>query len=253
MDRDFSAFNDFFDKIYILTLPRLKDRIDQFARELKGLNYEIIYGVDKEEVTLDSLKQQGVYSTAGYQEIYKRQEDMNLGMLCCTLGHLKVYETIIANQHKKVLIFEDDVFPITENLPLFPAITAELPTDWELFYLGYEGREGFGWKQKVKRLYYMTFPFHTSLRLSRHIYSNYYARPLSPHIARAGFHDCLHAYGVTLECAKKLVAQQTPVIYNSDNLVSYAIATEKIKGYIVQPKLFNQRSARYEIRSLTSG
>jgi glycosyl transferase, family 25 len=252
MDRDFSALNAFFDKIFILTLPRLKDRIDNFTRELQGLNYEIFYGVDKEEISMESMKQKGIYDSAAYTSIYKKQADMNPGMLCCSLGHVKIYESIIANKYNRVLILEDDVFPLSENLPLFPQLTAELPEDWEVFYLGYEGNEIFGWKQTVKRLYYLTFPFHTSLRLSRAIFSNYYPRPLSKYIARAGFHDCTHAYGVTLEGAKKLLQQQTPVVYNADNLLSYAIALEKIKGYISMPKLFNQRTARYEIRSLTS-
>lgn len=252
MDRDFTALNSFFDKIYILTLPRLKDRIDLFTRELKGLNYEIFYGIDKEEISMEVMKQQGIYDSAAYNGIYKKPLDMNPGMLCCSLGHVKIYESIIAHQYSRVLILEDDVFPLSENLPLFPQLTAELPHDWEVFYLGYEGNELFGWKQTVKRMYYMTFPFHTSLRLSRTIFSNYYPRPLSTHIARAGFHDCTHAYGVTLEGAKKLLQQQTPVVYNADNLLSYAIATEKLKGYIGRPKLFNQRTAREEIRSLTS-
>ncbi|WP_315817157.1 glycosyltransferase family 25 protein [Paraflavitalea speifideaquila] len=170
MDRDFRALNAYFDKIYILTLPRLKERIEHFTHELSGLNYEIFYGIDKEEITLESLKQQGIYNTAAYTDIYKKQSDMNPGMLCCSLGHVKIYESIIANKYHKVLILEDDAFPLTENLPLFPQITAELPADWEVFYLGYEGNEIFGWKSMVKRIFYMTFPFHTSLRLSRAIF-----------------------------------------------------------------------------------
>lgn len=252
MEKDFSALNSFFDKIYILTLPRLKDRIDLFTQELRGLNYEVFYGVDKEETNLASLKQQGIYNTTAYTDIYKKQPDMNPGMLCCSLGHVKMYESIIAHQYSKVLILEDDAFPLPNNLPLFSRMVEELPDNWEVFYLGYEGKEIYGWKQKVKRMYYIAFPFHTTYRLSRAIYANYYPRPISKHMARAGFHDCTHAYAVTLEGAKKLLQEQTPVAYNADNLLSYAIATEKIKGYIGRPKLFNQRTVMDEIRSLTA-
>jgi glycosyl transferase family 25 len=251
MKRDFGPLNSFFDKIYILTLPRLQDRIEAFTRELDGLNYEIFYGIDKEQVTLDALKQQGIYSTAAYTDFYKRQPDMATGMLCCSLGHVKIYESIIANQYERVLILEDDAFPLPENLPLFSQMMKELPANWEVFYLGYENNEVFGWKQTVKRMYYLTFPFHTSLRLSRTIFANYYPKPLSTHVARAGFHDCTHAYAVTLEGARKLLKLQTPVVYNADNLLSYAITTEQIKGYIGRPKLFKQRTNTYEFSSLT--
>ena len=252
MKRDFTPLNAFFDKVYILTLPRLKDRIALFTHELEGLNYEIFYGVDKETVSMESLKQQGIYSTAAYTGIYKKQADMNPGMLCCSLGHVKMYESIIDNQYQKVLILEDDVFPLSENLSLFSRMVTELPNDWEIFYLGYQGNEVFGWKQMLKRMCYMAFPAHASLRLSREIFANYYPRTLSPHIARAGFHDCTHAYAVTLEGAKKLLLQQVPVAYNADNLLSFTIATQKAKGYIGRPKLFDQRTTKQEIGSLTA-
>lgn len=253
MDRDFRAINAYFDKIYILTLPRLKDRIAYFTRDLQGLNYEVFYGVDKEEVSLAALKEQGIYNTAAYSGVYKKRAEMNMGMLCCSLGHVKIYESIIAHNYQRVLILEDDAFPMPENLPRFPQICAALPSDWEVFYLGYEGNETYGWIQKLKRVLYMSFPFHSSLHLSREIYANYYPRTLSPFIARAGFHDCTHAYAVTLEGARKLLQRQSPVAYNADNLLAFAIARQEVKGYISRPKLFNQRTAFvHELHSLTS-
>lgn len=235
----------------MLTLPRLQDRKEAYTRELDGLNYEVFYGIDKEQVTLDALKQQGIYSSDAYADFYKRQPDMATGMLCCTLGHLKIYETIVANNYKKVMIMEDDIFPLPENLPFFSQMAEELPADWEVFYMGYEKNEIFGWKQYVKRMYYLTFPFHAAMRLPRDVFANYYPRPLSPHIARSGFHDCAHAYAVSLEGAKKLLKLQTPIVYNSDNLLSYAITTGQVKGYIGIPKMFKQHTNMYTIASLT--
>lgn len=253
MHNRFATLNNYFDKIYILTLARLTDRIALFTKELEGLNYEIFYGVDKEAISLQSLKEEGVYDEAAYRNIYTTRSEMSTGMLCCSIGHARIYESIIAHGYQRVLILEDDAFPISENLPLFPAMAAGLPEDWEVFYLGYEGNEHFGWKQQLKRLVYMSFPSHASLRLSRKIYSNYYPRAISQHIARAGFHDCTHAYAVTLDGARKLLHRQTPVAYNADNLLAFAIANEEINGYICRPKLFNQRTAFvHEMHSLTS-
>ncbi|MDF2189624.1 glycosyltransferase family 25 protein [Paraflavitalea sp. CAU 1676] len=253
MQNRFSTINAWFDKIYILTLERLTDRIALFKQELEGLNYEVFYGVDKETISLQSMKADGIYNDVAYRNIYSKRADMSAGMFCCSLGHVKMYESILAHGYDRVLILEDDAFPVNENLSLFPAITEALPNDWEVFYLGYEGNETFGWQQKIKRLLYMSFPSHASLHLSRKIYSNYYPRPLSAQIARAGFHDCTHAYAVTREGARKLLQKQTPVFYNADNLLAFAIANDELRGYISRPKLFNQRTAFvHTMHSLTS-
>ncbi|WP_276482064.1 glycosyltransferase family 25 protein [Paraflavitalea pollutisoli] len=253
MRPDFSAINAYFDKIYILTLPRLTDRIASFTRELEGLNYEIFYGVDKEAVDFTDLKERGVYDSGAYKDVYKKRAEMSMGMLCCSLGHVRIYESIIFNNYKRVLILEDDAFPILENLARFAAISEALPVDWEVFYLGYERNETYGWKQQLKRTLYKLFPFHSALRLSRQHYANYYPKNISPLIAQAGFHDCTHAYAVTQAGARKLLQRQTPVAYNPDNLLAFAIAERQVKGYICRPKLFNQRTAFvHEMASLTA-
>lgn len=253
MQRDFSAINAYFDKIYILTLPRLTDRIDSFTRELEGLNYEIFYGVDKETVDFTDLKERGIYDPEAYKGIYRKRHEMSMGMLCCSLGHVKIYESIIIHNYKRVLILEDDAFPVLENLARFPAISAAMPSDWEVFYLGYERNETYGWKQQLKQAMYMVFPFHSALRLSRTHYAHYYPKNISPLVAQAGFHDCTHAYALTQAGARKLLQRQTPVAYNPDNLLSFAIAEQAVKGYISRPKLFNQRTAFvHELASLTT-
>jgi len=239
----FEHLNRYYDKIYVLTLPRLHERMDFIRRELAGLDFEFFYGIDKKDTSLADLKTQGIYSTDRYLEFYKRPHEMNLGMLCCSLGHVRMYESIVAHGYKKTLILEDDAHALAEGLRLWPQLMNELPADWDIFYLGYEKNESFGWKQKLKSALYRTRPWHAQLKLTSAMYANYYPRSLSRHIARAGFHDCTHAYAITLEAAGKLAALQTPVAFNPDNLLSYAISTGQLKGYIARPKLFNQLSA----------
>ena len=120
-------------------------------------------------------------------------------------------------------------------------------------YLGYERNETYGWRQQLKQALYMLFPFHSALRLSRTHYAHYYPKNISALVAQAGFHDCTHAYAITQAGARKLLQRQTPVAYNPDNLLSFAIAEQAVKGYISRPKLFNQRTAFvHEMASLTS-
>ena len=101
MQSVFPYLNDYFDKILVLTLPRLTDRIDDIKKNLAGLNYDFFYGLDKATTSLDDLKRQGLYSISRYQQMYKNPTDMPLGMLCCAIGHLKIYETIIQHGYKK--------------------------------------------------------------------------------------------------------------------------------------------------------
>ena len=244
--------NNYYDKVYVLSIHSASKRKDYINDVLKGLDFEFFWGVDKEETSLEKIKNLGLYSTDQYHLFYKNPEEISLGMVCCSLGHVGIYKDIIRNGYKKTLILEDDVAPIIANLKYFPKIVDELPGDWELFYLGYEKNEEFGWKQMFKQTIYKIFPPHSQLRLDRKIYFNYYPRNLTKHIAIAGFHDCTHAYSVTLEGAKKLLQRQQPVSFNADNLLSYMICTKQVKGYISRPKLFNQLSAfKGKIESLT--
>ena len=217
--------------------------MEAVARQLHGLNFEFFYGTDKDSLDMEQAKTQGLYSQEGYEKYYKKPSTISKGMLSCALGHVKIYEDIVQNGYQRTLILEDDAIPVTSALHLFPFLTASLPQDWELLYLGYEKNELNGFAQKLKRMAYMTWPSHAKLKLSRKIYSHYYPDTLSENIARAGFHDCTHAYAVTLGAAKKLLPMQTPVVLNPDNLLAFACTTDIIKGYIVRPKLFKQLSA----------
>jgi len=243
MQDRFRLLNQYYDKIYVLSLPRLTERMEHIKKTLRGLNFEFFFGIDKQHFSLDELKKQGVYKTEQYQRFYKKPKEISLGMLCCSLGHLKIYETIVEKNYQKTLVLEDDALPILESLDFFSRIIRELPAEWEILYLGCEKNEGRGIRQKFKQVIYMAFPFHSQLKLTRQIFSNYYPVNISQHIAKAGFHDCTHAYGITLEGAKKLIKEQKPVRFHPDNLLSYMAGTGQLKAYVARPKLFNQLTA----------
>ncbi len=243
MKSSFQYLNDYFDKIVVLTLPRLTDRITYINKTLEGLNFEFFFGTDKEKTTIEELKEQGLYSTALYREFYKKPTEISSGMLCCALGHVSIYEYIIENGFQRTLVLEDDVEPLYKHLSKFPVITKELPEDWELLYLGYEKNETLGIREKLSRFMLTKIPHHAQLKISREIFRHYYPVPFSPHIAKAGFHDCCHAYALTLGAAKKLLKHSKPVGFHPDNLLSYMNCTGQLNGYISRLKLFNQLSA----------
>ena len=69
---------------------------------------------------------------------------------------------------------------------------------------------------------------------------NLLPRPFSTHLRRAGCHDCTHAYAITLAAAEKLIHAQTPVVYRADDLLSDLIMKGEVKGFVTDPKFFDQ-------------
>ncbi|HEY9657545.1 MAG TPA: hypothetical protein V6C65_03710, partial [Allocoleopsis sp.] len=65
-------------------------------------------------------------------------------------------------------------------------------------------------------------------------------RPFSAHLMHAGFHDCTHAYGLTIGGALKLINSAQPIHYRADNLLSALILKGDLKGFISKPIFFNQ-------------
>ncbi|CAG8568507.1 6823_t:CDS:1 [Dentiscutata erythropus] len=59
----------------------------------------------------------------------------------CYESHYKVYQSIIANGYDSVLILEDDVDIEMNIVNIMTDILPDLPTDWDLLYLGHCGWE----------------------------------------------------------------------------------------------------------------
>jgi len=164
---------------------------------------------------------------------------MNEGQVGCALSHKNIYEDIVKNEYKRVLILEDDAEPITESFKQFSNIINELPDDWELLYLDYSKNEK---PVQLKKSWYHLQKLAGALKWDHRIISNLYPTHFSKYLSVAGFHDYTDAYAVTLSGAKKLIELQTPVSYVADNLLAIAAASKKLNAFISHPKLFQQLS-----------
>lgn len=253
MKNHFSYLNEYFDKIYVLSLPRLTDRIEHVKKSLADIDYEFFWGKDKADTTLAELKKQGLYDSNKYRSFYKKKKDMAVGMICGAHGHLNIYKEIISKKYDRVLIMEDDVVPLPGGIRFFRSCFKDVPGDWEVVYLGYDKNETFGLKQYLKQKFYITVPRHATYKMTKDLYANYYPRKITGKVYTAGYHDFTHAYAISLEGAKKVLADPMAGSFHSDNLLSYLIMHEKLKGYIVKPKMFDQLSviSKDKIPSLT--
>jgi len=241
IDSSISNFlQHFFDKIFVITLERAKERQIQVSKQLEGLPFEFFYGVDKLQLNRDQLMKENIYDEVKAKELNRYSKGMVLGHIACALSHRKLYEHIVAKGYKRVMIFEDDVVPLADNLDQIQQALEELPSNWEMLYFGYHKYETATFKLKCKQVFYKLLSHLKLIKWSPLMISNLLPRPFSRHLQRAGFHDLLHAYAVTDKACKILIEQQTPVVFNSDPLVTYAIMNGRLNAFITMPQFFTQ-------------
>ncbi len=230
----------FFDKILVVSVPRFTDRHEVLKKNLEGLPFDFFWGADKLQLDFDKAKNDGTYDEQKAKKLQRQGKVLNLGEISCALSHRNLYAAMIENSWKKVLILEDDVLPIVENLNELPAAVNELPENWELVYLGYLKHENVTAGLKAKQFFYKIISAFGLMTWTYKMVGNLLPKPFSAHLKKAGFHDCTHAYAVTTDGAKKLLAAQTPVVYRADDLLSATIMKGDLKAFVTEPKFFDQ-------------
>jgi glycosyl transferase family 25 len=235
-----TVLHQYFDKVLVLTVPRFKERHEKVKQRLAGIEFEFFYGTDKNELTPEFINQHYVYDKKASLSVRQVFPEMNTGEIACSLSHCNIYEAIIENNWKRVLILEDDVVPDFGNLASLPDTLKELPADWELFYLGYLKNEKIATSLRMKQAWYKTMRFFGFSKLTYRQISHLAPKSFSPSLLKAGFHDCTHAYAVSGEGARKLLQAQTPVRYRADNLLTALVLEGEINAYASKLFLFNQ-------------
>ncbi len=101
----------FFDRIIVINLERRTDRLEQFDKEAKriGFEYEVHPAMDGKFLRMDPI-------VAG------------------RLSHIEVLRKIKPDE--KVLICEDDALFREDFNEAFDEYMADLPKNWDIFYLG---------------------------------------------------------------------------------------------------------------------
>lgn len=223
-----------------MTVPRFTDRHKKVSEQLKGLSFDFFWGADKLQIDPEKVKQDGTYDEVRAKKLQRQGKGLNLGEIACALSHRMVYEEMVRKGWKKILILEDDVLALTENMHMLTLALQELPVDWELVYLGYLKHENVTTGLKAKQFFYKILSAAGLMKWTYTMVSNLLPKPYSAHLKKAGFHDCTHAYAITLPAAEKLLAAQTPVVYRADDLLSATIMKGELNAYVTEPKFFDQ-------------
>ena len=235
-----ALIQQYFDKILVISVPRFTDRHRRVEEHLQGLQFEYFWGADKLLLDYNTAKADGTYDEQRAKKLQRQGKVLNLGEIACSLSHRNVYSAMIENNWKRVLVLEDDVLPLYDNLIALPEVLRELPANWELVYFGYLKHEKVTAGLKIKQYFYKILSRLGLMRWNYKMVTNLLPKPYSRHLKKAGFHDCTHAYAITMEAAQKLLAAQTPVVYRADDLLSSTIMRGELDAYITQPKFFDQ-------------
>lgn len=238
MDSNFQYLNKYYDKIFVLSVAAATERRALFAERFDGLEYSFFYGADKNKFTIDEMLSNGSFSEELTRKHHRFNKTMRLGEIACSWSHRMMYEEMIANNYSRILIFEDDAVPDENLLKEIPAILNEIPPDCELLMWGWNKNGKNGVKSDLKKFVYHIQHMLGSLKWDHNTISNLNAKPFSPHLKKAGFHDYTYAYALTLEGAKKLMKMQTPIQYIADNLLAHAATKKIVKAYITSPAIF---------------
>jgi glycosyl transferase family 25 len=230
----------YFDKILVLTIARARDRQDEVRRVLAGLPFEFFFGVDKADLDVEDLLRRGVYDARRARALHRHGQGMTRGEIACALSFLGLYRRILEGGWRRVLVFEDDVVPVPQALPALPGVLAQLPASWDLVYLGYNKHEEVTPRLRRKQAFYRVLAALRLMKWTPREVSNLLPRPFSANLVRAGWHDCLHAYGITPEGARKILAAQTPVALAADTAVSRLVLRGELDAYAARPVLFLQ-------------
>ena len=118
----FQPLNEYFDKIYVVTLKRATDRQEMIREHLEGLHYDFFWGQDKLELDIPTLKAEAIYDEKLAIAHSRYNKPMTPGQIGCACSHVKIYEDIIKNNYSRVLILEDDVIVDLKNIAHFYSI-----------------------------------------------------------------------------------------------------------------------------------
>lgn len=116
-------WTNFFDKIYVINLPKRIDRLMQFVEEMEKyeIEFEIVNGIEHE---------------SGAEGLRQTVEN--------------IFKDAIDKKYNQILIFEDDCYFVegksTVDWTMDNAIK-ELPEDWHILYLGAQVTNGFKRRQ----------------------------------------------------------------------------------------------------------
>jgi glycosyl transferase family 25 len=202
------------------------------------MDYQFYYGADKNEFTVETAEKENIYNESLARDHHRFSKQMKHGEIACSWSHRMIYEDMLAGNAQRILVFEDDAVPDYEQLKKIPRVLEEIPGNCGLLMWGWDKNGHAPLASGVKKWIYHLKHSSGTLKWDHTMIRNLYARPFSPHLKKAGFHDYTYAYAINRQAAAKLISMQTPIQYIADNLLAHAATKELLESFITWPKIF---------------
>ena len=118
--------NDYFDKIYVLSLKRNTERRDIITQRLKAveIDFEFFDACDGQVIN----------------HLWKKLDNANFttsNYVACQISHLSIYNDAISRGFDRILILEDDIKPHKNIQNLFKSFISQVPSDYDILYFGW--------------------------------------------------------------------------------------------------------------------
>ena len=238
----FAFLNGWADRIFVVSLARATERRARMRERLAGLDFRFLDATDKLDLDRARIRAEGICDERRTPRAFRHKREMPVGAVGCSLSHRRIYEEMVRNGWRRTIVLEDDVVPVAAALGALPDAVRQLPPSWELCYLGYLGNEEVTARARLKQAAYVALAPLRLVRWRTGEALRLLPRPFSANLRRAGRHLCTHAYAVTLEGARKLLAAQTPVAFYSDQLLAYLVLGGRLDAYVTHPIFFDQET-----------
>lgn len=230
--------NQFFDKIYIITIDRNKNRQQYIKHEFKTLDFSFFKGYDGQKLNIDQLEKENIYDKEAFIEKRWNHTEPSLNKVGCALSHLSVCKDIVNSNHNNALILEDDIEVVENNLNILKDSLQELPKNWELFYLGYHQNEVMPFLFKLKLLtYYRLYNHFVNYKYNIRELRCHFPRPFSDNLKYAGWHYGGYAYALSKSGAEKYIRLQTPIAQENDSTLGKLCYKELVNAFIIKDEI----------------
>lgn len=197
------------DKIYVINLENKTDRLETFDKQMKKnkIVYERFNAVLGEKVIKDER-------LTDYCNTFCTD-----GMKGCALSHRSLWDTIVKNGYRNVMICEDDAMIPDDFDSKFENIYYQIPKDYDILYLGclFGGKDESSLNKLITKI------------------NGYEPEDVNPNIYKVKGTIGTHCYIISLEGAQKFVDK--PISFHVDTQIMYWIKTYNYTSYAVNPLL----------------
>lgn len=236
-----NSFN-YFDKIYVISDKKNIERRRYIDNLLTNFNigFEFFDAVMGESLSDDEI--QKVYDEEKAKNHKTIKRSLTRPEIGCALSHIHIYEEIISESMNNTLILEDDIKLVESNISKIYEAIEELPTDWDLLYLGTLNHYDHApLKYKLKLLFY--YPLKNLVKKMdykiQHLW-NLYPRDFSESLNKAGYHQGTHAYAISKKGAEKFLSYHHKIVTPMDYMLSVMTVENKFNAFITKERLVKQ-------------